>query len=364
MEIDVKHLIRTNKQVVIWTVFFTLLWLLRGLFGLLFLTFILSFIFFNIIDRLEEKTPLGRRFLIITTYLVFLVGQAGLGALILPRLVTESKVFITQLPKTLEALQAYLAELAGRQTQLAPLILRVRESVSFEALIGLNQDAVISVMLKYFNSFTALVSYFVIGILFSFLVLYDYFRIREWARSLSSTRLRDFYLETAGPVLRLGRIVGEAFRAQIIIACVNTLLTSAGLLALDIHPVVVLATIVFFCGLVPVLGTFISSAPICLIAFNTGGIDLTLMALAMITGVHILETYVLNPRVFSAVMRINPVLTLIILYLGHRIFGLWGVLLGVPVAVYVWRDLIQPVTLRNLAADSQEEPEPDPEEFA
>lgn len=55
---------------------------------------------------------------------------------------------------------------------------------------------------------------------------------------------------------------------------------------------------------------------------------------------HFVEAYILNPRVVSAIFKINPLLTLIILYLGHTLFGIWGVLLGVPTAVYVYRYII------------------------
>ncbi|MEE9436023.1 MAG: AI-2E family transporter, partial [Candidatus Adiutricales bacterium] len=120
-----------------------------------------------------------------------------------------------------------------------------------------------------------------------------------------------------------------------------TTLTTIGLYILDIHPIVVMASIVFFAGLVPVVGTFISSAPICLLAFNSGGINLVFLAMIMIILVHTLETYVLNTRIVSAVLKINPVLVLIILYMGHTLFGLWGVLLGVPVAVYIFRYAIR-----------------------
>jgi predicted PurR-regulated permease PerM len=60
----------------------------------------------------------------------------------------------------------------------------------------------------------------------------------------------------------------------------------------------------------------------------------------MIGFVHAFETYVLNPRIVSAVLKINPLLTLIILYVGHSLFGLWGILLGVPATVYVYRYIL------------------------
>jgi len=59
----------------------------------------------------------------------------------------------------------------------------------------------------------------------------------------------------------------------------------------------------------------------------------------MIAAIHLLETYVLNPRIVSSVMKINPVMTLIILYIAHSLVGMWGVLLGVPISVYFYRKI-------------------------
>ena len=42
-------------------------------------------------------------------------------------------------------------------------------------------------------------------------------------------------------------------------------------------------------------------------------------------------------------MHINPVMTLIILYIAHSVIGMWGMLLGVPIAVYVYRKISKPV---------------------
>jgi predicted PurR-regulated permease PerM len=41
-------------------------------------------------------------------------------------------------------------------------------------------------------------------------------------------------------------------------------------------------------------------------------------------------------------MHINPVMTLIILYIAHSVIGMWGMLLGVPIAVYIYRKISMP----------------------
>jgi predicted PurR-regulated permease PerM len=84
----------------------------------------------------------------------------------------------------------------------------------------------------------------------------------------------------------------------------------------------------------------ISSIPISLMAVNAGGVSLGLWAGVMIIIIHLIEAYILNPRIVSRLMHLNPVLTLLILYIAHSLIGIWGMLLGVPISVYIYRQLI------------------------
>ena len=116
--------------------------------------------------------------------------------------------------------------------------------------------------------------------------------------------------------------------------------TLIGLLLLNIPLVAMLSMIVFVCSFIPVLGVFLSTIPIVLVALNTGGPMLSLAAIAMVIVIHMFEAYLLNPMIYGRHLRLNPVLTLIILYVGYHIFGLWGMLLGVPVARYFIHDVL------------------------
>src|SRR5690606_35777296 len=102
--------------------------------------------------------------------------------------------------------------------------------------------------------------------------------------------------------------------------------------------VAMLSMIVFVCSFIPVLGVFLSTTPIVLVALNTGGPALSLAAIGMVVLIHMIEAYLLNPMIYGRHLRLNPVLTLIILYVGYHAFGLWGMLLGVPVARYCIHD--------------------------
>lgn len=340
MGFEFHQLVRSNKKLFIWAAFFGLLYLARELFALVFLTFILCYIFNNVIGFLDRGTRIPRRVCQVLVYLVFIVIVVAVLSAVMPRLAVEAKLFLEQLPESLDTLHGSLDDMGARQPGLAPLLSGFKETLTVQNLLGVNREALVDVILGLVNRLTHYVNYFLLGILFSFFILFDLPNLSRKTLSLRQTRFRDVYDETAESVAQFALVVGSAFQAQVLIAVVNTGLTAAGLWLLDVQPVALLSIIVFFAGLIPVLGTFISSVPILMLAFNAGGVLLVFKAAAMIAVVHAVEAYGLNPRIFSAVFRINPVLTLIILYIGYSLFGLWGVVLGVPVSVYIYRHLI------------------------
>ena len=337
---SIEDFVVTNKRVIIWTAFFIVLYLVRELFALVFLTFILCFIFNNLIQWLSEHTRVRRRLWTVIIYLLFVAVVTYLLSIVGPRVGREATHFIRQLPESMSNFHDFLDNVARKQPNIYPLIRSLKESLSLESLVGIDKQALASFLFASFNEITHYTSYFLLGILFSFMILLDFPNLKEKTRALENTRLQAVYEEMAGGVARFALVVGAAFQAQILIAVVNTSLTAFGLWAMGIPQIALLSTVVFFAGLIPVLGVFISSVPIILLAFNSGGLGLTGSAVVMIIIVHSIEAYILNPNIVSAIFKINPVLTLIILYIGHSLFGLWGLLLGVPAAVFLYRSAI------------------------
>jgi predicted PurR-regulated permease PerM len=91
-----------------------------------------------------------------------------------------------------------------------------------------------------------------------------------------------------------------------------------------------------------VLGVIISSVPIAVMALVQPGGDLwlALKAVAAIIVIHFIETSALNPKIIGDMLHLHPVMVLAVLAIGEHYFGVWGLLLGVPVTVYVIRFVI------------------------
>lgn len=141
----------------------------------------------------------------------------------------------------------------------------------------------------------------------------------------------------------MGDGFGVIFKAQSLIALVNAVLTSMGLILISLvhggHAfpfIVTLSLIVFICGFIPVFGTFISGVPILIIAYGYGsptGESLLIVSacLVMIALVHMLEAYYLNPKIVSSYVHFPIFITFLILLISEHLFGLMGLLIGIPV---------------------------------
>ena len=181
-----------------------------------------------------------------------------------------------------------------------------------------------------------------LSLLLSFFVVFDLTKMRRGVRRLQSSRLKDFYLEIAPGLICFGRLIGRAFQAQAVIALFNTILTFLLIGILGIDNQLFLCSIVFICSFIPVLGVVLSSVPIALMAVaqDGGSVWLAFVAVVGILVIHLIEAWILNPKILGDMLHLHPVMVLAILAVGEHFFGVWGLLLGVPVIVYILRFVI------------------------
>ncbi|HBP21526.1 MAG TPA: hypothetical protein DEA08_27535, partial [Planctomycetes bacterium] len=189
------------------------------------------------------------------------------------------------------------------------------------------------------------VAYCFAAIIFSFLIVWDLPRLAAGTRLMERSRLGDVWGEVAPSIGTFFTLLGKAFEAQTMIALVNTAITSLGMWILDIPGLGFLAVVVFLCSFIPIVGMIISTVPMCLAALTAphGGLGLVVAVCVMVAIAHAIEAYILNPRIYGFHMNLHPLAVLIVLYLGQHLFGMWGLVMGVPMATYVWRHLIMGV---------------------
>ncbi|MDR2455112.1 MAG: AI-2E family transporter, partial [Deltaproteobacteria bacterium] len=295
-------------------------------------------------------------------YVVLVAFLLGLLVLGLPKIISEARAFTETLPKTLDFIDNQLNQFAVTNPTLQSSIDRLQEVLTLDTFISKGWGYARQGLEKAWHFFSLLI----MGLLFSFLIMMDLPNLIKKVRALRYTKAAPVYEAMASSVVLFAQVVGENFRAQILISFINTVLTTIGLSIIGTGSIALLSLVVFSCGLIPVLGVFLSSVPIILIAINEGGLHMMAYVVVLILIIHAVEAYVLNPRIVGAALHINPVITLMILYFAQTVMGMWGFILGVPISVYFFRQISSNGHKKNGSQvdKSGEGPPPPPPEAA
>jgi len=185
------------------------------------------------------------------------------------------------------------------------------------------------------------VTVFLLSLIFSFLIVWDFPRLVGGYYKLEQTRAGPFFQVARETFSPFGKVLAQALGAQTVIALVNTALTAIGMAILKIPAIEVMSVIVFLCSFIPVAGVFISSTPICIVALGNNGVGNMFLFIGVVTIVHMIEAYILNPRIYGAHLRMNPLVVLVLLVVAHHLLGLWGLLLATPVTAYVFHHVLK-----------------------
>jgi len=384
-------LISAAHRALAWGALFLTIYILRSFFMLVFFTFVFAYVQTRGVYRLEKIIKNRSLRVVITGFVILGILTAAL-ILLVPKVKKQTEIFISNFSEYVARMDQELFVAGDKYPLLKEIIpyLKPEPSASdgpdalppaaipaptlnpgksptmalLQELIGLaeeesgpkNVNQVIEKLGGISGRIASVTSSFLLSLLFSFLIVLDMPHLVKQITELQNTKLRFIYIEVAESIKGFSNVLGRSLEAQLIIAIVNSFLTAIGILMLGIgESVAFLSVIVLFCSFIPVAGVFISSIPICLIALQTSGLQTMILAIVMIVVIHLIESYILNPRIYGTYMRINPVIVLIILTIGGKLFHIWGLILGVPVCTYIFGYAIKNHHFANTSPGSRRE---------
>jgi predicted PurR-regulated permease PerM len=121
---------------------------------------------------------------------------------------------------------------------------------------------------------------------------------------------------------------------QVIIALINTAISSVVIFALDLRHPFLMIFVVFFCGLFPVVGNLMSNSVLTINAFVATGTWGTIICLILLIGIHKLE-YILNSRIIGGIVHLPMAISLGALIFSEVLLGISGLILAIPLVLFV-----------------------------
>lgn len=310
------------KRVIIFALIILILYSVRSMMNLILLTFIFSFLMNRLVEFTVRRVRLNRKLLVMLLYTT-IVGILTIGLVkYLPLISME----ISQLIKQITSFSI--------TTHNNPLLSFIESIISSEKITAYLENG-FSFLLKSFSDISKTSVQVLIALILSLFFLLEKPNLLEFTSKFKNSKIAPFYYEIEFFGKKFSRTFGKVIEAQFIIALVNTFLSVIVLMILGFPQIIGLAIMIFFLGLIPVAGVIISLIPLTIIGFTIGGFLTVIYLLIAIMIIHAVEAYILNPKLMSSKTDLPVFYTFIVLIFSQNFFGVWGLIIGIPVFVFL-----------------------------
>ena len=184
------------------------------------------------------------------------------------------------------------------------------------------------------NMAKALPSIF-IGIIVFILALYFFISngnaiVKKVGRKTVPLKIRSFVSKVSDEIKKY---LGGYLKAQLILMSIVFIIMFAGLSILKVNYAMIIALCVAILDALPFFGSGAVLWPWSLVSFINANIKMG-VALIIIYLCVIITRQLLEPKIVSSSVGVNPILTLLSMYIGYKVFSIGGMILG-PIILIV-----------------------------
>ncbi len=261
----------------------------------------------------EKRLKIVRKhgtWLVIVGVLVLVIAICYLA---LSWLVREGVAFVAHLPEIYAAISEGLQEIGVEASFLT-------ENISFPTL-SVATDAVSNL------------PNLLVQAIFMFLAAYFFIADKEKISAGLNKIVPDSLVERWDWTKKIfSKAVGGYFVAQFKIMGVIAVLLFVGFLILDVEYATLLALIIAFLDFIPFLGTGTAIWPWAAFQLATGDYYMAI-GLMIIYLICLLVHQLLQPKFVGDTVGMDPLTTLIFMFIGYRISGVLGMIIAVPIGI-------------------------------
>ncbi|MEO6020837.1 MAG: AI-2E family transporter [Knoellia sp.] len=272
------------------------------------------------------RRGLGRALSVGIVFAGLLVVFVLLGLLVFPPVISQGGDLVQQTPTYLDrVLNARWAKELDKNYDIVDKIReefnkRITDQSFISSVLGGVLGAGRAVLNGVFQTFTILI------LTLYFLASLPTMKRTAYAMVPASRRNRFEQLSE-----EIMRRTGSYAIGQVAIASINAIFSYVMMLVLGIPYAAVLAVVVGFVGLIPMVGATLGAAVVCLVAFFDDP-RIALFAAIYYLIYQQIENYVIAPKIMQRTVSVPGALTVVAALAGGTLLGVLGALLAIPVA--------------------------------
>lgn len=340
-----KNWLRILIIVVILAVVISSVWLslgkileLIGYIVSLFLPFLLGYVFSLAVNPLanflQKKLSIPRGFSAILVIILTIGVIGGAASWGIYKIIEQIRELYVHFPQIYESWQQTIREIskswntlyAALPENIQLLITGIGDTVSGKAsgFLDNKSEPVVDYASRFARAIPKVFVGVVVFILATYFMIADSKGVSKTVKSMLPEKLR---IRVAAVTGQLKTYLGGYLKAQGILLCIAFFVMFLELSVLRVHYALLIALGVAVLDALPFFGSGLVLWPWAVIAFATGNIKMGVGLIVVYVSVALVRRFA-EPKLLSSKMGTNPILTLMSMYIGYRLIGIGGLIVG------------------------------------
>lgn len=203
-------------------------------------------------------------------------------------------------------------------------------------LVSKTQNLMVSISNWMFDHLLDMVSLFTNLVIIPFIVFFLLKDGREFKKQLISIVPNRYFEFSMNMLYKMDLQLGNYLRGQFLDAVIFGVLAMFSLWLLNVKYFVAIGIFAGLANLIPFLGPLAGAAPAMIVSvIDTGNLMPALYVLLAFGMMKLIDDSLIQPLVVARSVDMHPLLVLLAVIIGGRLFGILGMLLAVPVTGFI-----------------------------
>ncbi len=324
---------------------------------------VIAFLINPLVSILHRKGRMPRGLAVFLALIIIFAFAAGIVTLLIAEIVSGANYLARVVPEHLDTLIKYIEEYITAQiiplyNQLAGMFNRLDVGQKDTIINNIQNvgttigSTVGSFIQNLFGNIPVILSWFPnAATVLIFSLLATFFISKDWDRfSAIGSRLVPEKAKTSGRTVfvDLKKALFGFLKAQLTLISITTVIILIGLLILRVDYAITIALITGIVDIIPYLGTGLIFVPWIIYQVIAGNTALAI-GLGILYILVLVQRQIMEPKILSSNIGIDPLATLIALFVGFKLIGFLGLIIG-PVTLVIISTLYRAHVFHDLWA--------------
>ena len=279
---------------------------------------------------------------IVLAFMALLVIVILLANLVVPELILTIRLMAEEIPPAAEAVRLWAIENSGEIPAIQESLQNLNidwESTIRKALevVAVGAGGLFSSVVTVIGSLFGTMAQFIIGTIFAIYILSSKETLAEKTDNLMKAYMKP---TTREKILYVAGTVHETFSAFIVGQCMEAViigsLCAVGMMVLKMPYAVMTGTVVGVTALIPVVGAYIGAIIGAFMVFTVNPMQAVIFIVFLLI-LQQLEGNLIYPKVVGSSIGLPGMWVLATVTIGGGVFGIGGMLLGVPLTASLYK---------------------------